>query len=563
MNKEKFRLGDLLVQKGVITEVQLKVALEEQKVKNKRLGEVLVDLGYIDEKKLIDVLAEHFNIKVVKADEVKVTPELQHVIAESRALRLKILPIKVEEKILHIATTDPTNIIALDEIERTTNKELVIYLISKQDFLTLFSKIYSADDNLYKIAKNIEDKILEAGADEKFLEKLAEETPAIQLVDNIINKAISEKASDIHIEAEEDTLRIRFRVDGILHEVLTLNKVLYAPIISRIKIISNLNIAEKRLPQDGRFKVSLKGREVDFRVSTLPTIFGEKVVMRVLDKSKDLLDLNKLGIDPFNFEIYKSIIDKPNGIILISGPTGSGKTTTLYATLNYLNSMEKNIITVEDPVEYKFKLINQVQIDEKIGLTFAGALKSILRQDPDIVMIGEIRDRETAEIAIQASLTGHLVLSTIHTNDAVSSVTRLVDMGIEPFLVSASVIGVVSQRLVRKICDNCKESFVFDKEFLEDVGIDTTEEETIELYWGRGCDVCDGTGYKGRVSIFEVLKITRDLKDVISKNETAATIRKIAISEGFKPMYNSGMELVKKGITTIEEVLRVTIIDQE
>ena len=562
MNIEKFKLGDLLIKKGLITEVQLKVALEEQKVKNKRLGEVLVDLGYIDEKKLIESISEQLNIKVITAKDITVTPELKNIINESRALRLHVLPVKVEKNVIHVATTNPTDIIALDEVERTVNKELVVYIISKQDFLTLFSKIYSTEDNLYKIAKNIEDKILEAGADEKFLEKLAEETPAIQLVDNIIKKAISEKASDIHIEAEEDILRIRFRIDGMLHEVLTLNKVLYAPIISRIKIISNLNIAEKRLPQDGRFKVNLKGKDVDFRVSTLPTIFGEKVVMRVLDKSQDLLDLNKLGIDKYNFEVYKSIIDKPNGIILISGPTGSGKTTTLYATLNYLNSMEKNIITVEDPVEYKFKLINQVQIDEKIGLTFAGALKSILRQDPDIVMIGEIRDKETAEIAIQASLTGHLVLSTIHTNDAVSSVTRLVDMGIEPFLVSASIIGVVSQRLVRKICENCKESFIFEKEFMDDINIET-EEDSIELFWGRGCNECDGTGYKGRVSIFEVLKITRELKDVISKNETAATIKKIAVSQGFKPMYNSGMEFVKKGITTIEEVMRVTIIEQE
>ncbi len=562
MNFQKFRLGDLLVKKGIITEVQLKVALEEQKVKNKRLGEILVDLGYVTEEKLIEILADQFNIQPIHPDDVQITPNLKSIISESRALRLQSLPIKVEGNKLHIATTDPSNILALDEIERITNKELVVYIISQKGFLSLFSRIYSSDDNLYKIAKNIENKILEAGADEKFLEKLAEETPAIKLVDNIINKAINEKASDIHIEAEEDILRIRFRIDGILHEVLTLNKVLYAPIISRLKIISNLNIAEKRLPQDGRFKVNLKGKEVDFRVSTLPTIFGEKVVMRVLDKSQDLLDLNKLGIDEHNFEIYKSIIDKPNGIILISGPTGSGKTTTLYATLNYLNSIEKNIITVEDPVEYKFKLINQVQIEEKIGLTFAGALRSILRQDPDIVMIGEIRDKETAEIAIQASLTGHLVLSTIHTNDAASSVTRLVDMGIEPFLVSASIVGVVSQRLVRKICENCKESITFEKEYLEDIGMDS-DEEIVNLFWGRGCEVCDGTGYRGRVALYEVLKISRELKEVISKNETAATIRKIAVSQGFKPMYNSGMDLVKRGITTVEEIMRVTIIEQE
>jgi len=282
----------------------------------------------------------------------------------------------------------------------------------------------------------------------------------------------------------------------------------------------------------------------------------------VLDKSADLLNLKKLGIDSYNLDIYQSVVEKPNGIVLISGPTGSGKTTTLYATLNLLNSMEKNIITVEDPIEYKFKLINQVQVDEKIGLTFANALRSILRQDPDIVMIGEIRDRDTAEIAIQAALTGHLVLSTIHTNDAVSSVSRIVDMGIEPFLVSASVAGVASQRLVRKICENCKQSYVLEKEFINSIGMEESNED-IELFWGMGCEICDGTGYKGRTLIFEALKITSDIKDAISKNEPVSVIKKIALSEGYKPMYNCGLELVKRGITTIEEVMRVTAIEYD
>ena len=562
MKLEKVRLGDLLIKKGLITEAQLKVALEEQKTLKMRLGDVLVKLGYVSEKDILQALAEQLNLKIITPNEVKVTPELRNIINENRARRLGILPVKIDGNFLHVATLDPTNIIALDEIARITNKELVVYLISKQDFFILLSRIYISEDKLQQIAKEIEDKIIKAGADEKFLEKLAEDTPAIQLVDNIINKAINEKASDIHIEPEEDLLRVRFRIDGILHEILNLNKILYSPIISRIKIISDLNIAEKRLPQDGRFKVNLKEKEIDFRVSTLPTIFGEKVVLRVLDKSEELLNLKNLGIDKYNFEIYKSIIDEPNGIILISGPTGSGKTTTLYATLNHLNSMDKNIITVEDPVEYKFKLINQVQVDEKTGLTFANALRSILRQDPDIIMIGEIRDKETAEIAIQASLTGHLVLSTIHTNDAISSVTRLIDMGVEPFLVSASIIGVASQRLVRKICENCKESIYFDKEFLKQLGFNA-EEEDISLYWGKGCEICDGTGYKGRVPIFEVLKITQKLKDAISRKESVTVIRNIAISDGFRPMYNSGLELVKKGITTIEEIMRVTIIEKD
>ena len=561
MKIEKFRLGELLVKKSLITEAQLKVALEEQKERNERLGNVLVQLGYIDENKLIEVLAEQLNVKVITVNDVKITPELKHVIKEERAKRLNVVPIKVDEKYIHIATTDPTNLFAIDEVARITGKEPVIYLITKKDFSTLFSNIYVSEDKLYKISKEIENKIIQAGADDKFLEKLAEDTPAIQLVDNIITKAINEKASDIHIEPEENLLRIRFRIDGILHEIITLNKILYSPVISRIKIMADLNIAEKRLPQDGRFKANLQNKDVDFRVSTMPTIYGEKVVLRILDKSTELLELNNLGIDKENLETYKSIIDKPNGIVLISGPTGSGKTTTLYATLNFLNSMEKNIITVEDPVEYKFRLINQVQVDEKIGLTFASALRSILRQDPDIIMIGEIRDKETAEIAIQASLTGHLVLSTIHTNDAVSSVTRLVDMGIDPFLVSASVIGVASQRLVRKICYNCKTSYKLEKEFLENKGFDS-DEESIELFWGSGCEICGHTGYKGRAAIFEALTITPEIKDAINRKESAATIQKIALSQGFKPMYNSGLELVKQGITTIEEVMRVTVIEK-
>ena len=542
---------------------QLKVALEEQKKLNEKLGNVLIKLGYVDEETLLKTLADQWKLKVVKAEDIQINPELRTVLPENRAKKLQILPIKLENNDLHVATTDPTNLFALDEAARITGKNIIPNIISTEDFILVFSRLYGTGDKLYQLAKNIEEKILEIGADDKFLEKLAEDTPAIQLVDNIIYKAIKEKASDIHIEPDEDILRIRFRIDGILQEILTINKILYSPLISRVKILSNMNIAEKRIPQDGRFKVSFEEKEVDFRVSTLPTSYGEKVVLRVLDKSKELLDLTKLGIDQYNLKIYESIVEKPYGIILISGPTGSGKTTTLYATLNKLNSMEKNIITVEDPIEYKFKLINQVQVDEKADLTFANALRSILRQDPDIIMIGEIRDKETAEIAIQASLTGHLVLSTIHTNDAVSSVTRLIDMGIENFLVSSSVIGVGSQRLVRKICESCKVEYTPEKEVIERLGINTNNISDIKFFRGTGCNECSNSGYKGRISIFEVLKITKEVKEAINRNESIAAIKDIAIEQGFKPMFKNGMELALKGITTIEEIMRVTVIEQD
>ncbi len=560
MKLQKIRIGELLIEKRLITEAQVKLALEEQKKSGDKLGSVFIKLGYISEDKLLDILAAQLQIHKIKAEDIQITSDLKFIIPENRAKQLEILPVKIEPDYIHIATNDPLNIFAIDEAQRISKREVIPYIISKDDFIIVYSKIYGTGDKLYKIAKDIEQKISSSGTDSKFLEKLAEDAPVINLVDSFIVKAIGEKASDIHIEAEEDMLRIRYRVDGILKEVITLKKVLYSPIISRIKILSNMNIAEKRVPQDGRFKIIYNNKDVDFRVSTLPTSFGEKIVLRILDKSQELLDFKNLGIDEYNYKIYEKIIAHPYGIVLISGPTGSGKTTTLYATLNKLNTIEKNIITVEDPIEYKFKLINQVQVDEKADLTFANSLRSILRQDPDIIMIGEIRDKETAEIAIQASLTGHLVLSTIHTNDAVSSVARLIDMGIENFLVSSSVIGVGSQRLVRRICENCKEAYTPAPEILDRLSL--PKDGNLQFYRGRGCDKCSGSGYKGRISVFEILKMTSEIKDAINRNESISFIKKLAISQGFRPMFNNGINLVKEGVTTLEEILRVTTIEE-
>ena len=561
MSLKKIRIGDFLIEKGLLNEAQLKVALNEQKKRGKKLGEVLVELGYIDEKVLLSMIAEQLNVKIITKDDIEFTADLKKIIPQNLARRLNIIPIKVDGDTIHIATNDPTNIFAIDEIMRITGKEIVTHIISMDDFLYAFEKIYGSEDRLFKIAESVEKNILAAGNDEKFLESIGDDSPAISLVDGIISKAVNEKASDIHIEPDEDNLRIRFRVDGLLHEVLVLNKILHPAIISRIKIMSNMNIAEKRVPQDGRFKIRINFKDIDFRVSTLPTNYGEKVVMRVLDRSKAMLELKNIGMDHHNLDIYQSIVKKPYGIILISGPTGSGKTTTLYATLNQLNSIEKNIVTVEDPIEYNFKLINQVQVDEAADVTFASALRSILRQDPDIIMVGEIRDKETAEISIQASLTGHLVLSTIHTNDAISSVTRLVDMGIEPFLVSTSVIGLVGQRLVRKVCLNCAKEYTPETELLERIGYD--ENSVVKFVRGEGCQECHYTGYSGRIGIYEVLKIDSTIRELINKNASIDAIREYAMANDFRTMYQSGLALAKTGITTLEEIMRVTVISEE
>ena len=555
---KKVRIGDLLKEKGYITEAQLKVALNESKNKGKKLGETLIELGYVDEQTITDVLAEQLGIEKTTLKDIKFEKPLKEALPEKLARRFKVVPVDFNDKEITIATNDPTDIFALDEISRITHKEVVPTIMSKEELFSALEKIYGTEDRLYKIVDDVEKKILSSGSDEDVLRNLAEDASVVNLVDGIIAKALSEKASDIHVEPDEDVLRVRYRIDGILHEVLSLSKVLHPAIISRVKIMSNMNIAEKRLPQDGRFKIKRDFKDVDFRVSTLPTNYGEKVVLRILDREKALLDLRNIGMDEYSLNIYEDMISKPYGIILISGPTGSGKTTTLYATLNKLNTPEKNIITVEDPIEYNFKLINQVNVDESAGLTFANALRYILRQDPDIIMIGEIRDKETAEIAIQASLTGHLVLSTIHTNDAASSAVRLIEMGIENYLVSTSLIGVVGQRLVRKICPYCKVEYRPEKELIERLGLD----EDIVLYKGEGCEKCKFSGYQGRTGIYEVMKIDRDIRSLINKNAPIDEIRQKAKENGMRFMRDSGLELVKKGITTLEEVLRATVVKE-
>lgn len=560
MKFKKVKLGELLIAKKLITEAQLKVALSEQGKNGKKLGQTLVELNYITEEDILRAVAEQLGITFEPIENYTISHALKKLLPEQISRKYKVIPLKGDSQSLTLATNDPVNIDMLDELSRVTRKNITPLLLSTNDLFYGMEKIYGTEDRLFKIASDVEKKISGNLGDESFLEGLSVDTPVVNLVEGLLLKAINEGASDIHIEPDEDKLRIRFRIDGILHEIIAINKTLHLPVISRLKILSNMNIAEKRVPQDGRFKIKANFKNVDFRVSTLPTYFGEKAVLRILDRSNVVLDLKSIGMDSHNLDIYGEIIEKPYGIILISGPTGSGKTTTLYATLAKLNSVEKNIITVEDPIEYNFKLINQVQVDESAELTFASALRSILRQDPDIIMVGEIRDRETAEISIQASLTGHLVLSTIHTNDAVSGIVRLSDMGIEPFLVGSSIIGIVGQRLVRKVCMNCATEYDPPKEFLDRIG---NVNENVKFVHGQGCEECHFTGYSGRIGIYEVLKINSKLRELIIKGANVEDIRNYAVQNGFRTMFDSGLKLAEMGITTLEEVLRVTVIKDE
>ncbi|MBC7195876.1 MAG: Flp pilus assembly complex ATPase component TadA [Deferribacterales bacterium] len=560
MKLKKVKIGELLLSKNLITEAQLKVALSEQARTGKKLGETLIDLNYITEYDLLNAVSEQLGVEMVSISDYELTPDLKKLIPEQIARKYKVIPLKYSDNLITLATNDPMNIDAMDELSRMTRKNILPVLLTTDDLYYGLEKIYGTEDRLFKIATDVEKKIIGNLSDDEFLESLSQDAPIVNLVDGILTKGINEGASDIHIEPDEDKLRVRYRIDGILHEVLAVNKSLHSPITSRIKILANMDIAEKRAPQDGRFKIRVNFKDIDFRASTLPTYYGEKVVLRILDRSNVVLDLKSIGMSSQNLEIYESIISKPYGIILITGPTGSGKTTTLYATLSKLNSVEKNIVTVEDPIEYNFKLINQVQVDESANVTFASALRSILRQDPDIIMVGEIRDKETAEISIQASLTGHLVLSTIHTNDAVSAVVRLMDMGIEPFLVGSSLIGIVGQRLVRKVCMNCAVEYTPPQEFLDRIG---EIEENVRFVKGEGCPECHYTGYQGRIGIYEVLKINSILREMVVRGANSEELRKAAIQGGFSTMFDSGLKLAKTGITTIEEILRVTVIKDE
>lgn len=550
------KLGDLLLSVGMITKEQLSYALEQQKKSGRKIGETLVEAGYVSEIDIIQALEFQLGIPHVDLDKFFIDPEIPQLISENLARRHIIIPIDKKNGKLVLAMADPLNIFAIDDVNMSTNMEVEPVISTKQKILSLIDQYYgkqSAEKAIEDFKKQYHVDNIE-NIDEEVLNQI-NNAPVVRLVNSIITQGVKSRASDIHIEPFEDIVRIRFRIDGELNEIMKTAKSTHSAISTRIKIMSKMNIAEKRIPQDGRVEMNIDGRDIDLRISTLPTVYGEKIVMRILDRSSFLISKNNLGFTDENLMRFENIIRNPSGILLVTGPTGSGKTTTLYAILNELNKINKNIITVEDPVEYRLEGINQTQVNVKAGFTFATGLRSILRQDPDIIMVGEIRDAETAHIAVRAAITGHLVISTLHTNDAPSTITRLLDMGIEPYLISDSLIGVVAQRLVRRICPNCKTEYLPSEDERNILGINDV---STKLYKGKGCNQCNHTGYKGRIAIHEVMPITKEIKKLISKKSGIEELRKEAISEGMKVLMENGKYLILKGITTYEEIMRAT-----
>ncbi len=564
------RIGELLLREKLITPEQLQEAIEEQKRSGGRLGYNLTKLGYITEKELTSFLSKQYGIPTIDISETTIDPEVIKLIPEDVAKKYQVLPVSRTGSTLVVAMADPSNIFAIDDIKFLTGYNVETVVASEGAIKSCIEKCYESSD----MDMAMEDVLTEFDEDEMEvvqeeeevdigdLKKAVEEAPVVKLVNFILTDAIKKQASDIHIEPYEKAFRVRYRIDGVLQEVMKPPMKLKNAIVSRIKIMSQLDIAERRLPQDGRIKLKLgRNREMDFRVSVLPTLFGEKVCLRLLDKSSLQLDMTKLGFEPKALEAFMNAIHKPWGIVLVTGPTGSGKTTTLYSALSELNKVSENISTAEDPVEYNLMGINQVQMHEDIGLNFAAALRSFLRQDPDIIMVGEIRDYETAEIAIKAALTGHLVLSTLHTNDAPSTVNRLLNMGVEPFLVSSSCNLILAQRLARKICTKCKEEVEVSEKVLVDIGVSPEDAEKMRCYRGKGCTECNGTGFKGRIALYEVMPFTETLKELVLNGASSGEIKRQAVAEGMKTLRMSGITKIAEGVTTIEEVLRVTMAD--
>ncbi|MDI3546761.1 MAG: type pilus assembly protein PilB [Halanaerobiales bacterium] len=550
------KLGELLLDYNFITEEQFKDALDKQKNSDKKLGELLVDLGYINEDDLIQVLEFQLGIPHVDLSKYIINPHLAQYIPENIARRYNVIPLERKGNILRVAMADPSDLVAIDDIEMISGLKVEPLIATHKEIKQAIGQIYSvSDSDTAEVFATLNDFQGDKEPEIDELKKMVKNVPIVRLANIIINQAVQMRASDIHIEPQADKVRIRYRIDGVLTENMNIPKHIQAALVSRLKIIADLDITERRIPQDGRIELNISGIKVDMRVSTLPTIYGEKVVIRLLNKDERLLNLEEIGFSRDNLDKFKGLIEQPHGILLVTGPTGSGKSTTLFAALNRLNSAKKNITTIEDPVEYQLDGINQVQARPKTGLTFARTLRSILRQDPDIIMVGEIRDEETAEIAVRAALTGHLVLSTLHTNDAVSSIVRLVDMGIPPYLVASSVIGVVAQRLVRKICTSCKERYkpgIEELKFLGNTNVDF-------LYHGNGCKKCNSTGYRGRLPLHEILVLDNQIKQMIVNQADERKIKEYAIQQGMVTLKEDGISKVIDGLTTYEELVRVII----
>jgi len=566
------RLGDLLVADRQISPEQLQRALAEQKGSNEKLGSILVRLGIVNEDQLMGFLSRQYGIPSIALSQLDIDPDVIKLIPAAIARKYEILPVKRLGNALTLAVADPTNVFALDDVAFMTNLQVLPVVASQGAIRKAIERIYEPEPSaLSEVISVMEEEtanmeVIESEAEGALasldifeLKEATEEAPVVRLVNLILSDAIRRGASDVHLEPFEKVFRVRYRIDGVLHEMMTPPKRLEPAILSRVKIMSSLDIAERRLPQDGRIKLRYANREIDLRVSTLPTIFGEKIVMRILDREALNLDMTRLGFDAWSLERFNKAIRNPYGMILITGPTGSGKTTTLYSAIHAINSPDINIMTAEDPVEYNLKGINQVQINEEIGRTFATVLRSFLRQDPDVILVGETRDLETAQIAIRAALTGHLVFSTLHTNDAPSTITRLIDMGIPPFLVTSSLLLIVAQRLARRVCKECKEPYEADEESLVPYGHVPRGLGKIPLYKGKGCQACNFTGLKGRSAIYEVMPVTQEIRDMILRAAPMSEIREVASQQGVKTLRQAGLGKVVEGATTVEEILRVTL----
>ncbi len=563
---QEIQLCDILLEKGYIHQEQVAEALELQKIRPKRVGEILLDLGYVEEDHLLDALGEQFSIPFERDIADQIDSALTTKVPINFIREYHMVPFKQNGAAYYVAVNDPVNLLPLDDLRLLLGGPVIPVLCRKDDIQNILDTYFDQQgENAADMIDSITMGDGEGGEvhsldniEERDLLDLANEAPIIKLINLVISGAVKERASDIHMEPFEREMRVRYRIDGVLYEKFTVPRSQQAAVVSRVKIMANLNIAEHRLPQDGRIKIKLSGKEIDIRVSVIPIAHGERVVMRILEKGSFLFSLEQLGMDVRDHSLMDKLITSSHGIILVTGPTGSGKSTTLYAALQRVNSPDKNIITVEDPIEYLIGGIGQIQVRPKIGLTFAAGLRSILRQDPDVILVGEIRDLETAEMAVQASLTGHLVFATLHTNDSAGAVTRLVNMGIEPFLVTSSTIAIQAQRLVRRICDSCKEEYVPTPESLKDLGINPADPRAAHLARGVGCDICSQRGYFGRTGIFELLVMTPHIQELVLQGADSNVIKREARKGHMRTLREDGAEKTLRGETTLEEILRVT-----
>lgn len=561
-DRDRKKLGEVLVKGGFITKEQLDGALKEQQVTKKRIGTVLIEKGILTGKQICVALGYQLGVPFMDLKTTSLDPDVVKLIPKKIAEQKMLIAVGFEDNILTVACADPLDLLAMDDVKAITHYNVRPVIAIEADISNSIERYYSLEKLIYE---SIGDIRLEKGMD--IIEEKAGEgadreyAPVVKLLNHIFNSALIERASDIHVEPEELSLKIRFRVDGILIDKFTFPKHLQQILVSRIKIISNLNIAEKRKPQDGRCKLKLSDREIDMRISTLPLLYGEKVVIRLLDKTMTPLKLESLGMLPDTLELMGSLLKSTKGLLFVAGPTGSGKTTTLYSAINYIKTREKNIVTIEDPIEYDIEGVNQMQINEKAGILFSNGLRSILRQDPDIILVGEVRDKETAEIAFEAALTGRLVLSTLHTNNAPSSLIRLIKLGVKPFLIGEVVVGVVAQRLVRNICVNCKTEKVLDKNISELLKLKDSDLAGKKFFYGKGCKECNFTGYRGRSAIFEILRMDRKIASQLNASLTSETMYNISKLSGMKTLAESGLELVFSGRTSLEEIARVIYVE--